>query len=1007
MKRIVTILLLFPFFAKSQTGAFNFTLSNSARTSAGVFKKDSTLVRTLWANRIYNAGSYTEYWDGKDDYGVKITSPDAAYDIRVLSNNVNYTWEGVVGNTSTFNTGSGVHRGYYVSITGMAITGTTAYYCQGYSEGHSSEVKFSTLNPQVKMDIYQGKFSTMNADYVATDGISVYWAGYDAYKSSNSFVHATRVSDDSEVSFGANGAKYTMQHVGFPKTYNSAIDKLVAGNTKPSGLAVQKNGNDLFVSHKGLSELHVLDKTTGALIQNYTITSPAGLAVDGGYLWIVSGTNTVAKYNINLNGTIGSKILTLSGIASPGAIQVNGSTIAVIDGGVSQIVRFYNTTTGVQGTSLGVSGGYASSPNVTNTKFLFNDFRGNTNSFIAYAPDGSFWVGDPGNCRELHFSAAKAYIETIMSLGASYSMCVDPNNISRLFYNYLEFAIDYSKPLTGKTGWKLVKNWGYPAVAQANVTTRRLLNVVTLRNGRTYGISSTTMDYVELTATGMRSIGIKLGNAVVNTDGSLTRFGGSYSIGSSVTMTTFPLTGFDAAGNPVWSTTGSLIASTPSNTLKDPNNYPGNVSPTSYNFLTASGKVIFYNPSKYLGGTTTIFDGYHLGAIKKGTNKWLWKTQRANNVNYKGSFPEADYFEIGNGVNQYAGSNVNIIDDNIITGHHGEFWKNFQTNYYNHYYEDGLAVGQFGTDGWLQRFAVSPAGYAGNALSPLAVKDGAGNIYFYHGDEAQHAGVHRWKITNLNSIQEQFISIPFPQSYASPVANYTDLHAGLPWYTGLPNSNGWTKSGTLTTITGTKKYVNDNSPDLFSTFSQSSGTASAQRDLGTNNVASSWKISGMLTYEFSDVSAGSAINSYVDVLDAAGKIISRFYYTLIHKTKVLTVHANAATIVSAAGIDSILLKHQPWEVSVVNGVVTFSYAGFPPVTTTIYDPTANWQQPKTFRQYFVGGKPTYIKTMGFMDMRFYADYTLTVGAPSYITTNIENKKRRYNRGIISNQETYD
>lgn len=243
--------------------------------------------------------------------------------------------------------------------------------------------------------------------------------------------------------------------------------------------------------------------------------------------------------------------------------------------------------------------------------------------------------------------------------------------------------------------------------------------------------------------------------------------------------------------------------------------------------------------------------------------------------------------------------------------------------------------------------------------------------------------MHRWKITNLNTIHEQFISIPFPQSYVVPVADFTDLHAGLPWYTGLPNSNGWTKSGTLTTITGTKKYVNDNSPDLFSTFNQSSGTASAQRDLGTNNVASSWQISGLLSFEFSDVSAGSNIKSYVDVLDANGKIISRFYYTLTYKTKVLTVHANSAIIVSAVGIDSILLKHQPWQVGVVNGVVTFTYAGFAPVSTTLYDSTANWQQPKSLRQYFVGGAPTYVKTMGFMNMRFYKDYLGLIGTPLY------------------------
>ncbi len=993
---------MIPFFVKSQTSAFTFTLSNTARTSAGVFKKDSTLVRTLWADRSYNAGTYTEYWDGKDDYGVKLSSPDANYDIRVLSNNVNYTWQGIIGNTSTSNAGDRLHRGYYVSITGMAITGTTAYYCQGYSEGHSSEVKFSTLHPQVKLDIYPGKFSSMNADYVATDGINVYWAGYDAYRPLNNFVHATKVIDDSEVNFGKNGVKYTMQKVGFPKTYNSTIDKLAIANSIPSGLAVQSAGSCLFVSHKGLNKIHVLNKTTGALIQNFSITSPAGLATNGNYLWIVSGTNTVAKYNVNAGGTIGAKVLTLSGVSAPGAIQVSGSTIAVIDGGTSQILRFYNTTTGVQSSSLGVVGGYASDPKVTNTKFLFNDFRGNTNSFIAFAPDGSFWIGDPGNYRELHFNASKAYIETIMTLGASYSICIDPNNITRLFYNYLEFAIDYTEPLTGKTGWKLVKNWGYPAVAQANVSTKKLLNVVTLRNSRTYGISNTTMDYVELTATGMRSTGIKLGNAVVNTDGSLTKFSGSYIVGSSVVLTRYPLTGFDAAGNPIWSTTGVVLASTPTNTLKHPNNFPGNVSPTSYNFVTASGKVIFYNPSKYLGGTSNVlFDGYHLGAIKKGTAKWTWETQKADNIKYAGGFPEADYFEIGNGVNQYAGSNVNVIDNNIITGYHGEFWKNFQTNYYNHYYEDGLAIGQFGTDGWLQKYNVAPEGYAGNALSPLAVKDSFGDIYLYHGDEAQHAGVHRWKITNLNSIKEQYISVPFPKTFAAAVLSFVDLHSGLPSYTVLPNNYGWTQSGLVTTITGTKKYIEDGSPDVYTSSNISAGTAAVNRTLGTNNVTNNWKITGQLTFEKSDFVVGSLTKQYVDVLDAAGKIIARFNYTGNSTTKVLTIYGNTSIIDSKVGLSSVLNQFQPFEINAVNGAITFNYANYPPVTTSIFDATANWRQPKTLRQYWTGqGVPARVMYIGFMNMHFYKDYTTLLGSPSMeYVDDIENHKLDIDKGV--------
>ena len=988
MKNLIVILTLFPAIVKSQSGVFSFTLTGSARTSAGVFKKDSTLVRTLWADRTYQAGTYTEYWDGKDDYGKSISSPDANYNIKVLSNNVNYTWEGIIGNTSLSNTGTGVHRGYYTSMTGMAIAGNTAYFCQGYSEAYSSQAKFSTAAPQVRLDLsgFGGKLSSMTADYVVTDGSNVYWAGYDAYVTANSFVMATKVSDDSQVSFGTNGSAYTMQKIGAPKKYTSVIDKLNIARSKPTGLAVQQSGNYLFVAHGALNQLHVLNKKTGALVQNLTYTNVSGLATDGTYLWVVTGSNVVSKYTVNSNGTLSSAILKLSGISTAGAISVKGTTIAVIDGGANQIVRFFNTSTGTQTSTLGTAGGYTTSPDVTNTKFLFNDFRGNTNSFLTFASDGSFWVGDPGNYRELHYTSGRSFIETIQSLGASYSTCADPNNITRVFANYLEFAIDYTKPLTGSTGWKLVKNWGFKTQSPSS-NIRKLLNVVTLSNGRTYGQDYGGLGFVELTSTGLRSTGL-INTGVLNKDGSVTKFTGSYNTGSSVVLTRYSLTGFDAKNNPKWSTTGTLLAATPPNTMKDPNNFPGNVSPTSYNFISLSDKVIFYNPSLYYGGTATLYDGYHLGAIKKGGNKWLWKTQKANTKGYKGSFPKADYFEVGNGVNQYAGNNVNVVDNNIITGYHGEFWKNGQTNYFNHYYEDGLAVGQFGTDFYkitadLNFYPAPSIGNAGNTLSPTVVKDAKGDLYLYHGDESYHGGMHRWKITNISSIKEQTVSIAFPKSYATPASDHINLHSGLPLNL-VPATAGWKTSGTLTSITGTKKYILDGAPDILTSFVQLTGTAAVQKDLGTNNVATSWKISGQVSYEFSDVVVGSGIMSYVDVLDGSGKILARFYYSGNPTTKVVTIYGNNKIIASATGLSTTVLQFQPLEINIINGVVTFKYANFPAVTTSIYDKAGNWKQPKTLRQYFTGGFPAYRKYIGFMDMLFYKDYSLTNPSTLYV-----------------------
>ncbi len=967
-------------FGQSQTGSFTFTLSSTARTSAGVYKTDSTLVRTLWADKTYPAGTYTSFWDGKDDYGNTLNSPNSTYIVKLLTNNVTYTWEGVIGNTSSSQIGSGVHRALYTSMTGMAITGTTAYFCQGYSEAYSSEAKFSSTNPQVRLNIFPGRVSTLNTDYVATDGINVYWAGYDAYVAANSFVHATKVSDDSHVSFGGKGSSYKMQNIGSAITYPSVIDKLNISNSKSTGLAVQQSGSYLFIAHGGLNELHVLNKTTGALVQNISITNPQSLSVEGSSLWMVSGTNTIAKYTVNSNGTLSVATLRLASVSSVGAIQANNAgMIAVVDK-TNQVLRFFNTTTGAEGTQLGTNGGYSTSPTVTNTKFFFNDYRGNTNSFIAFAYDGSFWLGDPGNYRELHYSSGKTYIEYIMSLGASYSCSVDPNNINRVFGNYLEFAIDYTKPLAGNTGWTLIRNWGYNSTK--NINNWKLLNVVTLSNGRTYGQSYTPgIGYAELTSTGLRSTGVSPGG-IVNTDGSVTKVSGSSSIGSHLTFTTYPLTGFDGSGNPIWSASGTVIATTPTNALSYPNVNPGSVFPQSeYNYVTTTNKVIFFNPSIFSVNNGSIpWIGYHLGAISKGGNSWLWLTNRTNQRNYTGSFPEADYFEIGNGGNNFAGSHVNVVGNNIVTGYHGEGWKNGQTNRFNHYNEDGLAIGQFGADFYqftlnTNIYPLSVPGFAGNALTPVMVKDGLGNLYLYHGDESYHAGLHRWKISNLASIKEQYINVPYPTAYVGAPINFTNLHSGLP-LNSVPASNGWSTSGIVKSVTGSKKYVLDGAPDIFTTFTQVSGNASVQRDLGTTNVTASWKISGMLSFESSNV-AVFGINSYVDVLDVSGKILARFTYTVVQATKVITIYGNNV-IIAIGNLSSTLLQYQPFEVNVVNGFVTFTYANFASITTSIYDPSADWKNPKTFRQYFVGGFPAYGNSIGFMDMLFYKDYPVNI-----------------------------
>ena len=101
MQRIVLLAcaVLLPCVAGADPLRFQFRLDNDYSTSAGAFDTSGTLVRTLWSNRRYTAGVHDAAWDGRNDDGQPVRE-DADYEIRLLTHNVIYTWDGVIGNTS-------------------------------------------------------------------------------------------------------------------------------------------------------------------------------------------------------------------------------------------------------------------------------------------------------------------------------------------------------------------------------------------------------------------------------------------------------------------------------------------------------------------------------------------------------------------------------------------------------------------------------------------------------------------------------------------------------------------------------------------------------------------------------------------------------------------------------------------------------------------------------------------------------------------------------------------
>lgn len=780
MRRILVYLIvcLFPLIVKAQSHSieYSFKLPSKSTTSAGVFTEDGELIRTLWNNVELPQGTHNRKWDGLDDEGN--LASNAKYKITVQTNNVKYEWEGVIGNTSRVVTGSGKHKAYK-PIYDMAISGNKAYYVTGYQENASSANRFNLDDIQYQYNVVRASHVNQSAFFVATDGVMTYYFGEDGYNTSNSFVYATRVSDDSEVKDFKYGISIKT-NVG--RTYVSAGDQVIQASvtsavkypSRFSGGAVTRKKNFLYSARQFMGEqglIYITDKRTMQPLG--TISSfvrPRLLCVDEeDNLWVVSGENTVEKYAVNNDGTLSKKpLLSIIGLVDPLALGVSkdNGLIAICDGGNSQQVKAFSNTTGVLQWVKGERGGYTNSPVVTNDKFYFDD-----KVFVAFQDNGSFWVGDGGNFRVQHYSSKRAFIERIMYLPASYNVRVDQNNPSKVFNNYLEFKIDYTKPLA--ESWEVVRNYrvGRPAMYNDGFTI--FSSVLTMSNGRTYAFirgesGDKHLHLVELPIDApMRLTGITFasntanGNISIQSDGSLIKHPRT-SVGGSDRAYRRKLIGFDNQNNPIWGAE-ELIYKLPTTQEADPLDFGSAVTAGQ---KTKNGLIITFKKGADRGG-------YHLGGIKPDENRFLWKASKSTPRSYTGDFPTDGTFDEGNRVNQAgAGGNLYVLENSIFWNYQGEFWKQSQTNYWNHFSDNGLMVGQFGT--WRYKgIEDSPYGMAGNVKTAGVVKVG-GDMYIYHCDEGFHAGVHRWKVSGLNSIKEISIPIETKQTGRGLLGQYYD-----------------------------------------------------------------------------------------------------------------------------------------------------------------------------------------------------------------------------------------
>lgn len=731
-----------------------------------MYAADGRLVRTLWRAEPRSAGRHDEVWDGRDDAGHPAADP--VHEIRLLHHRIHYVWEGVVGNSSDTFDGERAHKAY-LPPTSLLLRGGVAIYASGYNEHQPGLHVFELAAPQHVTRPFASIDPFVAYGMAAADADRLYWANVGGL-SNTSFVGAYDIASRRRHAFargtsvclnrrGPNGPCYEAQQ------YEGVLDVQAKVAEAPTGIAVQTAGRVLAVAHGVPGRIRLFDKMTGEPLREIALAMAGGASnqlamTPRGDLWAASG-RTLQRWS----DLLGAPHVTarVDGLERPVAIGASplDEGVWVADGGASSQLKRY-AADGSLSSVIGRRGGYAGEPAVSDDKLCFRAREGDERSAVAAAADGSVWIVDTCNNRMLRYRTTSAGLWrsdlAIAYLPAVYAATVDHAEPRRVFANFLEFEVDTTATLQPGRSWKLVRNWigsmpaGTVAANAANFGFDGFLSVETLTNGRTVAMvrgPQKDASLVELPNAGPARLLKRLAAPSSSTTGSVLYENGDlgHALSGPTTQIVLrrPLTGFDETGAPRWADAPVELARVPRapGSPYDRGAFTG--MPPRFP-ITGSGRVILFDPS------VTGNEGFHLGAVAVGGNRWLWLASPSGPLDGKGSFQTRAI----DGSLQYGGNVAWADGRHVVYGFHGEFYRDLrsgrvgQANQFMHFDESGLFIGQFGEPSTRDPQPGQP-GLSGNAFSPTLVRSG-GRLFLYHNDESSHGGVHRWRIDGADDI---------------------------------------------------------------------------------------------------------------------------------------------------------------------------------------------------------------------------------------------------------------
>jgi hypothetical protein len=744
---------------------FSFDLPASRRTSAGVYAADGSLLRTLWRGEWLEAGRHTRQWDLRLDDGR--TAAPGAVSVRVIHHDVQYRWQGVIGNSSAV-PGQMPHRSFLPPAS-LAVTAEHLLIGLGYNEAQSALHGLRLTDPHRAAPPVTHVDPFIGFGLVASDGERLYAANTGGLHKGG-FVVAFSLASGQQEPF-AQGVPLCLVQRPDRKCYESSEYRGVAaaraeGEPLPTGLAVQRSGALMAVAYGAENRVRVFDKRSGQLLTTFDVPLAAHSANHlsmsaSGDLWVVSN-DAVLRYTAL--GTLPRQVQALTGLQRPLATATDprdDDSVWVAEGGSRQQVRRWGRGGSVLLT-VGRAGAWAGGAAVTPDSLCFGAEGGREHTAMAVDGRGQLWLVDTCNNRLLRFDAAgQPAADPVAWLPSSYVSAVDPTQPTRVFANFLEFEVDYSRALGTAGAWRLLRNW-LPALPpalrdgdSANTRFGGFRVVTTLANGRTYAQLSVAGQgvLVELTAAGqvreVRRLTPPSANQtapVLQPNGDLHHAGND---GLRQVVYRRALEGFGSSGEPRWADALAVLASVPME-ARTPHHrmgsFAGNTGPRWP--LTASGLVVYFNPG------VDDSEGSHLGAAAVGSAAWAWQASPSGPLDGRGSFQTRS----SDARIQYGGNVALTAGRSVLYGYHGEFYSDLgngrvgQANQFMHFLDNGLFVGQFGLAS-TRAGAVPEPGLSGNAFSPTLVRVG-GRSFLYHNDESSWGGVHRWDLLGSEAVVE-------------------------------------------------------------------------------------------------------------------------------------------------------------------------------------------------------------------------------------------------------------